>query len=506
LNRRSLIVALFGGVLFALSAPPVDFLPAVLLGLAALFLAGRGVERPRAVALTAIVWGTSAGVVGMRFVPSVIVRFTELGFALGILALFLLSLLQSAIWAIGLAIARAVEHRTGLDPRLAFALGVFAALHFVFVIAWTPAGLLSPWPALVQGAEVIGERGVSFLLALAAALLASPLARFVRRPICDRRWWLAPALGAASLALMVAAGAWRMHEVRARVGALPKMDIGVVQAAVEARMRWEPGARDEILKRLRRLTAESERGGAELTLWPEAAYPYVIDHAPSRMPLSRRSPVGMGVRGPILFGAISNRNDESFNAATVIAPDGSVQLPQAKMELLWFGETVPLGEHLPFLRKLFARAGGLVPGHDVVLLRSGPARMGVLNCYEDTLPTVARKVAREAPNLLINVTNDAWFGPTAEPELHLRLSVLRAIETRRDLVRAVNLGVPAWIDASGTVRRRGATDAQSVMFASPALNESGPTLYVSAGDSPLWAVLVLVTADAYRRRRRRAEA
>ncbi|MFO0572154.1 MAG: hypothetical protein U0263_41405 [Polyangiaceae bacterium] len=142
--------------------------------MSALFLAVRGVERPRSVALVATVWGTSASVVGMRFVPSVIVRFTDLGLALGVLALVLLSLVQSAIWAFGLAFARWVERRTGLDPRLGFGLGVFVALHFVFVIAWTPAGLISPWPALVQWAEVIGERGVSFLLALAAALVAAP--------------------------------------------------------------------------------------------------------------------------------------------------------------------------------------------------------------------------------------------------------------------------------------------------------------------------------------------
>src|SRR6185503_2583330 len=144
-----------------------------------------------------------------------------------------------------------------------------------------------------------------------------------------------------------------------------------------------------------------------------------------------------------------------------------LQPPQAKMQLLWFGETVPLGEYLPFLRRIFDRAGGLVPGAEVALLEHGGRRIGVLNCYEDTLPSVGRRVARAGPDLLVNVTNDAWFGPTAEPELHLRLSALRAVETRLDLVRAVNLGVPAWIDARGVVRARGSDDRESVMLATP---------------------------------------
>ncbi|MCL4753063.1 MAG: apolipoprotein N-acyltransferase [Myxococcales bacterium] len=503
-NWRAPAAAALGGVVFALSAPPTDFYPAVSIGLGLLFVSTQAVVRVRAVVLMAMIWATSAGLVGMRFVPSVIVRFTDLGFALGLLALFLLSVIQSGTWAIGLAIARVVERRTGLDSRAGFGLGTLIALSMVFVIAWTPAGLVSPWPVFVQLAELIGEKGVSFLIAVSAALFASPLVPYVARAAPeDRRPWLGPALGALLLALMAGHGALRMRQVRAAHAALPTMKLGVVQAAVEARLRWQPGAREQILARLRRLSVDSERGGAELTIWPEAAYPFVLDHAAGRMQRGRRAIVGGGVRGPVLFGLITTApgGDAGHNATTVVSPEGLVQVPQAKMELLWFGETVPFGEHLPFLRKLFSRAGGLIPGKDVSLLSSGPARIGVLNCYEDTLPAVSRKIAKVGPNLLVNVTNDAWFGPTAEPELHLRLSALRAVETRLDLVRAVNLGVPAWIDASGAVRVRGAAEAESVMHVTPALSEAGPTVYVRFGDTPLWIALGLAMAEAYRRRR-----
>jgi apolipoprotein N-acyltransferase len=503
-------IASLGGIVFALSSPPTDFLPAVFIGLGALFVALRGVERARSAAWLATIWATSAGIVGMRFVPSVIIRFTDLGIGLGVLALVLLSLVQAGIWAFGIGVARALEHKTGLDPWIGFGMGVVISITFVFVIAWTPAGLLSPWPALIQLAELIGERGVSFLIAVAAALLATPFVRLVRagaERIPPRRLLVAPAFGAALLGLMLAHGAWRMREVRAEEVSRPKLDIGVVQAAVEARMRWEPRARDLILGRLKHLTLESERGGAKLTLWPEAAYPYVLDNRPGPMPHGRRGIIADGIHGPVLFGLITRAPDQAgYNAATVVRSDGSVEQPQAKMHLLWFGETVPLGEHLPFLRKLFSRAGGLVPGENVQLLEAGPARIGVLNCYEDTLPAVGRKIARKSPNLLVNVTNDAWFGPTAEPELHLRLSVLRAVETRLDLVRAVNLGVPAFIDASGTVLQRGATDAESVMRVSATLNDESPTLYVRVGDIPLWLGILIAMGDALHRSRRRSRA
>jgi apolipoprotein N-acyltransferase len=506
-KRKAILLSLAGGVTFALAAPPTDLYLAVLLGLASLFVAVQLTTSLRQAALMGCLWATAAGVVGMRFVPSVIIRFTPLGWWGGLAALILLSLFQSATWAAGMTLSRALERYTGLDARIAFATGTLLAISFTFVIAWTPAGLMSPWPALLQLADVIGERGVSFVLAAAVALVASPLVGRLapERTIPDRRAWLAPAIGTGVFALLLVHGAIRMGQVKERHATLPTVKMGLVQAAVEARLRWEPSARHQILMRLRRGTIESERGGAELTIWPEAAYPYMQSHRATRMPSGARSVVSGAIRGPVLFGLITTsvENEENrYNATTLIDRQQMLQPPQAKLELLWFGETVPLGEHLPFLRRIFQRAGGLIPGTEVRLLTSGAAKMGVLNCYEDTLPGVGRRIAKAEPNLLVNVTNDAWFGPTAEPELHLRLSALRSIETRLDLVRAVNLGVPAWIDAAGSIRARGSADKESVLFVSPALNDMSPTFYVKAGDIPLLFGILIAVADAFYRRRR----
>jgi apolipoprotein N-acyltransferase len=222
------------------------------------------------------------------------------------------------------------------------------------------------------------------------------------------------------------------------------------------------------------------------------------------MPRGRRAIVGNGVRGPVLFGLLTRARHEQaqHNAATLVDPDGRTQLPQAKLALLWFGETVPFGQYLPAVRRWFSRAGGLVPGDEVSLLSFQQARIGVLNCYEDTLPGIGRRLAREKPNLLVNLTNDAWFGMGAEPELHLRLSAMRAVEARLDLVRAVNLGAPAWIDAAGIVRQRGEAERQSVMLVTPALNDQSPTLYTRAGDVPLLLLLLAAIADAWWRTNR----
>lgn len=505
-RRLGLGLAVVGGPVFALTAPPTDVYPAVLVGMGALSLALSTASSLRRAALLAWLWAATASLVGMSFIPAVVQRFTGLGWAGGIAALVLLAAGQAGTWAAGGAVTHLLRRRLGLSPSLAFGAGVLVAIVPVIVIAWTPAGVVTPWPAFVQLGELVGERGVSFLLAVAAALLAQPLEPLLAGDRPARRALAAPALGASLIALLGLYGALRIPEVRAQAEAAPRLRVGVVQGAVEARLRWDPRARDEILTRLRALTVESEALGAELTVWPEAAYPYVLAHAPARVPLGRRGIVGGRVKGPVLFGALTRAREEraQHNAATIVDHAGRTQQPQAKLALLWFGETVPFGEHLPALRRLFFRAGGLIPGDGVVLLSSGGARIGVLNCFEDTLPDIGRRIALMRPNLLVNLTNDAWFGLGSEPELHLRLAAMRAVETRLDLVRAVNLGAPAWIDAAGSVRARGAADRPGVMLVSPALNDVSPTLYSRAGDMPLILLLAAAVGHAgWRARRRR---
>jgi apolipoprotein N-acyltransferase len=495
-----------GGLLFSSAAPPLDFMPGVLLGLGGSYLAFAAAGSLRRAAQRAWLWALTAGLVGMAFVPQVVQRFTDLGWAGGVLALLLLCAFQALHWGAAAAIAHTLRARFGLPLPLAFGALVFIAISLPTVIAWSPAAVLSPWPRFIQLADLVGERGVSLLLALAAALAATPLRRYLEPSFAPLTPRSAAAHVGAALSLMAALaahGTWRMADVERSQAGLPRVKLGVVQAAVPARLRWQPEARQLILQRLRALTREAELAGAELVVWPEAAYPYTLPRDLRTAPGGERRLLGEGVRGPILFGLLTRElpSRRRFNSATLVEPDGDLQTPQDKLALLWFGETVPLSAYLPFLTQLFRRSGYLTAGSSVELLEHGAARIGVLNCYEDILPGLGRRIARARPNLLVNVTNDAWFGPTTEPELHLRLSVLRAVEARLDLVRAVNLGVPAWIDATGRIRLRGNDAEQSVMHVAPALNETSPTLYTKAGDIPVWVGLLIATLAAARAKR-----
>ena len=143
----------------------------------------------------------------------------------------------------------------------------------------------------------------------------------------------------------------------------------------------------------------------------------------------------------------------------------------------------------------------MLPGDHPVALQAGRVRAGVLICFEDLLPVAGREAASLSPNLLVNVSNDAWFSGSAESQIHLRLSVLRAVELRRDFVRAVNLGPTSWVDAAGRVRARYDEDLPGSLVVDAALLDDGPTLYARFGDWPgLLALGALVTAALLRRR------
>jgi apolipoprotein N-acyltransferase len=185
--------------------------------------------------------------------------------------------------------------------------------------------------------------------------------------------------------------------------------------------------------------------------------------------------------------------------------DGKISDPYDKMHLMWFGEMVPFEDEVPWLREAFSRGIGLRAGERQMAMEAGRVRMAVLNCLEDILPSAGREAIGVAPNLLVNITNDAWFAGTAESEYHLLLSRLRSIELRRDLVRAVNFGPTSWVDAAGRVLSRLPADRPGLLMTRPALLDSPLTPFARWGEWPLSLGLAAYVAMVGLSQRRRAK-
>ncbi len=226
-----------------------------------------------------------------------------------------------------------------------------------------------------------------------------------------------------------------------------------------------------------------------------------------------RATVQRGFTTPILFGGLTwappppgKERRVLYNTAIMLDQRGRVVDTYDKVYLLAFGEYMPFGETFPGLYDAFPQAGRFTAGDEVKTFTWRGHRIGIMICYEDIMADFTGRLADLEPNIIINVTNDAWFGKTAEPWLHLALAVFRAVENRLTLVRSTNTGISAFIDPTG--RLTGATrmdDAEVLVGEVPLM--SGGTVYGAVGNLFASAMLILVVAHAslawHRRRQRR---
>jgi apolipoprotein N-acyltransferase/photosystem II stability/assembly factor-like uncharacterized protein len=200
-------------------------------------------------------------------------------------------------------------------------------------------------------------------------------------------------------------------------------------------------------------------------------------------------------------------NRRSYNSAMLLDGQGQVLGRYDKTYLLIFGEFIPFGEYFPQFYEWLPEASHFYPGTSVETFAFEGHQLGVMICYEDILPSFARKVAGKDPNVLINVTNDAWFGKTSEPYLHLALSIFRTVENRLWLVRSTNTGVSAFVDAVGrVVQQTRLEDPEILVQDVPMLRTWTP--YREYGDLFAYACFIVfavlaVPALARRRKKRR---
>ncbi len=196
----------------------------------------------------------------------------------------------------------------------------------------------------------------------------------------------------------------------------------------------------------------------DVVIWPES-----VISEPLPRTLRALSPAGrevLGLRRPLFAGALTFEDDAGtprlFNSVMLFDADGSVLGLSDKQILMPFGEFMPFGSVLPWLKQISPQTGDFQAGREVVPLDvPGVGRFAPLNCYEDIRAPIARRATLEGgAEILFAVANDGWFGDTMAPFQHEALALWRAIENRRFLVRVTNTGVTDVIDPTGRVALR----------------------------------------------------
>lgn len=333
-------------------------------------------------------------------------------------------------------------------------------------------------PLVLQIAELGGP------LALSALCLAvnGALYELRTRP-------RAAAATAACLLAVLAYGAVRTRQVEATLVDAPRLRVGIVQPNLGALEKWTD--LPENARRLFEGTRElRDAAQPDLILWPEAAWAVGVPSRLERLSDSMRAKLGT----PLLFGSVVRASTGTRNRVLLADEQGEILGSYDKVERMPFGEYLPLEGLLPpGLRALWPGRASVEAGSDVAPLPFRGYRISALVCLEDLLPGFVRRVMREgAPHLLVNLTNDAWFGVSDEVFIHQALAKLRAVEQRRYLVRATNTGVSAVIDPLGRVVAAAPPHTQATLAAEVPLLD-GTSLYQRLGDWPgaLGAAVIL---------------
>ena len=496
--------AALSGVLYWLAFAGMDVWPLAFIALVPLWIALQGQAPRRALALGTLA-GFTMNVCGFYWLQEMLKTFS--GFP-AVVCFFFVAVVCTyqggRIGLLGWLYARASAR--GWPASLVF-IAAFVASELVYplLFPWYYAATVHQIPLLTQTAELGGPIFVGVVLVAANLAIAElPLARLANRKL-DLRIVVG---GAATLTLAILFGAIRIRAVTAQAKASEPVKVGMVQANMGLmEKRQDPF---EGMTRHLRATDELRREGVDFVIWSEtsAMRPLREEEIARAVP----NEIGRRLGLPAIFGAVlvkphpdPRRRYVFFNSAISTDARGEVDGRYDKEFLLAFGEYLPFGDAFPALYEASPNSGRFSPGTELsplfVDVHGKHHPVAMLICYEDILPAFTNDAVRAThPELLVNMTNDAWFGDSSEPWEHLALAQFRAIEHRRYLVRSTNSGVSAVIDPVGRVVSHTDTFREETTSATIAWMNGG-TAYEKLGNSLWYLVTLAVAVGAFVRRR-----
>jgi apolipoprotein N-acyltransferase len=240
----------------------------------------------------------------------------------------------------------------------------------------------------------------------------------------------------------------------------------------------------------------------ELIVWPESAYNRLIERSQKNVDYD----VTSGIGRPLLFGVLTysqgatRADSQIFNSLLLASATGDVLGIYDKIELLAFGETYPFSRTFPSLTAVFGTSW-FTRGTSLQHLQLADASLLPMICYEDILPSLVLDIwHHDGPSdVLVNITNDSWYGDTHQPMIHLVLASFRSIETRRALIRSTNTGISAIVDPAGRITHRtGQWKRETLVAAVPLIKDGSQTVFMRLGNVIGWLCVALTAVGCWR--------
>lgn len=507
LIRKELVLALTSGILYFVGFCGFDqFYLSWLCLVPILWALSNPVLNSKQALLVSWLFGFTTHLGGYTWINHLLENFAYLPLAVAIPIYMLLCLAQGSLlgaWGLGIFY---LKRRW----KISF---VISAPAWMILLEWGYPALFPSYLGnsqyrilpIIQSADVWGLLGISGLLVLASTVIHQWLEYWFRRPNahCLKHTITASACFIFLFVGNWIYGSWAIDSVNAQLAtATQRINIGTVQTNMGIYQKRKDPA--EGLRRHRQQSLELEAQGADLIVWPESGYYRAIQTTTQNL----KGPVLGPIQTPLLFGGLrtdySTKPRQIYNTAFLTDANGKLLGTYDKTYLLAFGEYLPGGELFPFLYKLSPNTSRFNRGTHTQPLQLNGIRYGVLICYEDILPRFVQQVMKAAPHVLINITNDAWFGDTNEPVIHLALAIFRSIEQRRYLVRATNTGISAMVDPTGRITKQTETFKQGNLLEAVVPLQT-KTVYSRWGDWIAYvSLLILIGLILIERKRARS--
>jgi len=311
---------------------------------------------------------------------------------------------------------------------------------------------------MIQISDISGVYGVSFCIALSNATI------FLVYLYLTGKDWQGKAVKSKLAAGSVFTfglifcfvwfyGKWRIQSIHELTSGSPSVRVAIVQGNIDQAKKWDPAFQLASMEKYIKLSLLAKEHKPDLVVWPETATPFYFLR---NNPLSEMVKKGVHDTGAdFLIGSpsfsLGENTVEYYNSAYLVGPGGNVYGKYDKAHLVPFGEYVPFKKWLPFLGKMVEGVGDFRPGKKGQTIKWGDYRLGLLICYEIIFPDLARAMTKNNASLLVNITNDAWYGGSSAPYQHFSMTILRAVENRRSIIRSANTGISGFIDPSGRV-------------------------------------------------------
>jgi apolipoprotein N-acyltransferase len=362
---------------------------------------------------------------------------------------------------------------------------------------------------LIQISDLFGVYGVSFWIAAVNGLVLLLLLHVLKLAWHGERVTRRFLSGSLAAVCVLSCMAWwygdrRIAEIDRLAAGAVSVPVAIVQGNIDQEKKWDQAFQRETIDIYLRLSLSAKSPKPDLVVWPETATPFYLgrDKRLTKMVIGgiRQAQTDFLIGSP----SYEKRHDvvEYYNSAFLIGSKGDPMGRYDKVHLVPFGEYVPFKQWVPFFGKIVAHVGDFWPGEKGQTVVWDEFRLGVQICYEIIFPHLSRGLVKNGADLLINITNDAWYGDTSAPYQHFSMTVFRAVENRRCLIRSANTGISGFVDPVGRVVASSPLFKESVIT-SPTPMLTHKTVYTRFGDVfALGCLGVVLTVGVIRQRKK----